>query len=185
MSIRQMRVCGILRWSPIETRACMDFTDLRRYTEQVLSRPTIACERKGEIMRNFFMLVAGLVMGTAITTVIAQNANRGISHMNHVGILVPDIDAAVEYYTGTLGFTEAFRAVNDEGEPRLVYIQVSESSFIELNNGAGREPAIGHFGIHVEDMEAATTMQNDVGLAHCPCTPRSLRLSISMAIGFQ
>ncbi|HEY5623621.1 MAG TPA: VOC family protein [Gammaproteobacteria bacterium] len=114
-------------------------------------------------MRSFFILVAGLVMGAAIQSAIAQSGNRGISHMNHVGIVVPDIHAAVEYYTETLGFTEAFRAVNDQGEPRLVYIQVSERSFIELNNGNGRDPGIGHLGIQVEDMQAATAMFRNAG----------------------
>lgn len=31
------------------------------------------------------------------------------------------MDAAIELYSGTLGFPEAFRSVDDAGETRLVY----------------------------------------------------------------
>jgi len=109
-------------------------------------------------MRGLFLFIAGLGVGIAIQTAIAQGQNRGLNQVNHVGITVPDMNEAVAYYTETLGFPEAFRAVGDDGQPRLVYVQVSQNTFVELNAANGRPPGINHFGIHVEDMEAVTTM---------------------------
>jgi catechol 2,3-dioxygenase-like lactoylglutathione lyase family enzyme len=78
--------------------------------------------------------------------------------MNHVGMNVPDLDATVAYYTKTLGFPEAFRVNDEKGQARLVYVQVSQNTFFELQPGPGRPAAINHVGIHVENMAAATAM---------------------------
>ena len=52
--------------------------------------------------------------------------------MNHVGINVPDIPDAMTYYTETMGYREAFRLNDDNGQPRLVYMHISENTFLEL-----------------------------------------------------
>ena len=83
-------------------------------------------------MRGLCLFIAGLGVGVAVQTAIAQSQNRGLNQVNHVGITVPDMDEAVAYYTETLGFPEAFRALDDTGQPRLVYVQVSQNTFVEL-----------------------------------------------------
>lgn len=115
-------------------------------------------------MRATFIFVAGLLAGAAIQTAVGQGQNRGIVRMNHVGINVPDIEAAATYYTNTIGFREAFRARDEAGNTRLVYLQVSRDSFVELNQaGEGRPVGLGHFGLHVEDVEAAVEMFSRAG----------------------
>ena len=52
--------------------------------------------------------------------------------MNHVGINVPNIAEAVTYYTQKMGYREAFRVNDDKGQPRLVYMQISKNTFLEL-----------------------------------------------------
>jgi catechol 2,3-dioxygenase-like lactoylglutathione lyase family enzyme len=97
------------------------------------------------------------VMGAAIQTGVAQNA--GLVGLNHVAISVPNLDAAVEYYTKTMGFREAFRSLDDKGQPTLVYVQISKNTFIELQPAnAQRPPGLNHLGIHVENIAAATAM---------------------------
>ena len=81
-------------------------------------------------MRLLAIFAAGLLAGIAIQTAVGQGQNRGLIQVNHVGITVPDIDAAVDYYRDTLGFQEAFRAQDDAGNARLVYMQVSQNTFI-------------------------------------------------------
>ena len=111
------------------------------------------------VLRGLGVFVAGAAVGLAATT-FAQNQtpNRGVVGLNHVGLSVPDLDKAVEYYTKTMGFPEAFRFVNASG-PQLVYVQVSQNTFIELQPAnAQRPPGITHFGLHVENMAAATAM---------------------------
>ncbi len=109
-------------------------------------------------MRGWMLFVAGILVGLGVQTAVAQNQNTGLVGLNHVGINVPDIDEALAYYTETLGFPEAFRAVDDQGQPRLVYVQISENTFVELQPARGRPEGVSHFGLHVEDMEAATAM---------------------------
>jgi methylmalonyl-CoA/ethylmalonyl-CoA epimerase len=102
------------------------------------------------------LFVAGVVVGLAVPIAVAQVKDRGIVQVNHVGVSVPDLDAAVAYYTETLGFPEAFRANDAQGNPLLVYVQVSRDTFIELQPAnADRPPGLNHFGIVVEDMDAA------------------------------
>ena len=51
-------------------------------------------------MRGSMLFVAGIVVGLAVQTGVAQNVgNVGLVGLNHVAISVPNLDAAVAYYT--------------------------------------------------------------------------------------
>ena len=69
------------------------------------------------VIRGAFLFIAGLVVGLAVEVALAQNSspNKGIVGLNHVCIVVPNLDEAVNYYTKTLGFPEAFRSKDDKG----------------------------------------------------------------------
>jgi catechol 2,3-dioxygenase-like lactoylglutathione lyase family enzyme len=85
--------------------------------------------------------------------------------MNHVGISSPNLEETISYYTETLGFPEAFRVTNDEGEIALAYVQVSTNSFLELQpSNEQRPPGLSHFGIVVEDMDDAIEMWRERGI---------------------
>ncbi len=117
------------------------------------------------VLRGLGLFAAGTVVGLAATT-FAQNQtpNRGIVALNHVGLSVPDLDKAVEYYTKTMGFPEAFRLVNASWQVQLVYVQISQNTFVELQPAnAQRPPGITHFGVHVENMANATAMFKERG----------------------
>jgi catechol 2,3-dioxygenase-like lactoylglutathione lyase family enzyme len=122
-------------------------------------------------MRGLALFIAGIVVGgVAVHTALAQNQslspNHGIVALNHVAIAVPDIDKAVTYYTKTMGFPEAFRIANAAGQVQLVYVQISQNTFIELLPANAQRPAgINHFGVHVENMAAATAMFKARGAA--------------------
>ena len=111
-------------------------------------------------MRGSMLFVAGVVVGLAVQTGVAQNGgNVGLVGLNHVAISVPNLDAAVAYYTKTMGFPEAFRSLDEKGQPTLVYVQISKNTFIELQPANAQRPAgLNHLGIHVENMAAATSM---------------------------
>jgi catechol 2,3-dioxygenase-like lactoylglutathione lyase family enzyme len=114
-------------------------------------------------MRGIALFAAGiLVGGLAVHTAIAQNQalspNKGVVGLNHVGINVPDLDKAVEYYTKIMGFPEAFRLTNAQGQVQLVYVQISQNTFIELQPANGRPLGVSHFGLHVENMKDAVAM---------------------------
>jgi hypothetical protein len=58
-----------------------------------------------------------------------------------------------------MGYKEAFRANNPDGTPRLVYMQISKTTFLELQQSGGQRPAgFTHYGLHVENAKAAVDM---------------------------
>jgi catechol 2,3-dioxygenase-like lactoylglutathione lyase family enzyme len=110
-------------------------------------------------MRGATLFVAGLVVGLTAQALVAQNASTGVVMMNHLGINVPDIPQAISYYTNTMGYKEAFRANNPDGTPRLVYMQISKTTFLELQQSGGPRPAgFTHYGLHVENAKSAVEM---------------------------
>ena len=60
------------------------------------------------------------------------------------------------YYTQKMGYREAFRVNDDKGQPRLVYMQISKNTFLELNQANAQRPAgFTHYGLHVENAAEA------------------------------
>ena len=107
-------------------------------------------------MRGAMLFAAGLFAGLAMQVGMAQNANVGVVMMNHVGINVPNIAEAVTYYTQKMGYREAFRVHDDKGQPRLVYMQISKNTFLELNQANAQRPAgFTHYGLQVENAAQA------------------------------
>ncbi len=116
-------------------------------------------------MRGTMKFAAGLFLGLALQVGIAQNGNRGVVMMNHVGISVPNIDEAVKYYTQKMGYKEAFRVNDEKGQPRLVYMQISKNTFLELNPVNPQRPAgFSHYGLVVENAQQAVAMFRKNGL---------------------
>jgi catechol 2,3-dioxygenase-like lactoylglutathione lyase family enzyme len=111
-------------------------------------------------MRGIALFIVGTLVGLAASAVAQnQSPNRGIVGINHIALAVPDVEKAVEYYTKTMGFPEAFRGRNAAGQVQLVYVQVSKNTFIEIQSANAERPAgIYHFGVHVENMREATAM---------------------------
>lgn len=107
-------------------------------------------------MRGAMLFAAGLVTGLAVSAGVAQNANTGVSMMNHVGINVPNIQDAVKYYTDKMGYREAFRINEDDGTTRLVYLYISGNTFLELQQAGPNRPAgFTHYGLVVDKAAAA------------------------------
>ena len=103
-------------------------------------------------MRSAMLFAAGLFAGLTVHVALAQNAGGGVVMMNHVGINVPNIAEAVTYYTQKMGYREAFRVNDDKGQPRLVYMQISRNTFLELNPANAQRPAgFTHYGLHVDN----------------------------------
>ena len=116
-------------------------------------------------MRGALLFAAGLFTGLAVHVALAQNANSGVVMMNHVGINVPNVAEAVTYYTDKMGYKEAFRVNDDKGQVRLVYMQISRNTFLELNPANEQRPAgFTHYGLHVENVADAVTRFRKGGL---------------------
>jgi catechol 2,3-dioxygenase-like lactoylglutathione lyase family enzyme len=116
-------------------------------------------------MRGVMLFVAGLFAGLAIQAVMAQTGNSGVVMMNHVGINVPNVDEAVTYYKQKMGYREAFRVNDQKGQPRLVYMQISRNTFLELNPATAERPAgFTHYGLQVENAAQAVATFRKNGL---------------------
>src|SRR6204780_3430572 len=107
-------------------------------------------------MRSVMLFVAGLFAGLAIQAVMAQNTGGGVVMLNHVGINVPNIAEAVTYYEQKMGYREASRLNDQKGQPRLVYMQISKNTFLELQPATAERPAgFTHYGLQVENAAQA------------------------------
>lgn len=116
-------------------------------------------------MRGVVLFAAGLAAGWLIQAGLAQNTANGVVMMNHVGISVPNIPEAVTYYTENMGYREAFRVNDDKGQPRLVYMQISKNTFLELNTVTPQRPAgFSHYGLVVENAADAVAMYRKKGI---------------------
>jgi catechol 2,3-dioxygenase-like lactoylglutathione lyase family enzyme len=104
-------------------------------------------------MRAVMLFVAGIGCGLFMQTALAQSENAGVS-INHVGIAVQSIPDAAAWYRDKMGFKEAFRNTNQQGEITGMYIQVSKYTFIELQPANAQRPAgISHFGMEAPNIE--------------------------------
>ena len=105
-------------------------------------------------MRGLMLFVAGVVCGLAMQTTLAQSENAGVS-INHVGIRVPSIPDAAAFYQQKMGFKEAFRNSDQQGNVTAMYIQVSKGTFIELQQANAQQPAgLNHFGMEAPNINA-------------------------------
>jgi catechol 2,3-dioxygenase-like lactoylglutathione lyase family enzyme len=105
-------------------------------------------------MRGLVLFVAGIAVGLAVQSTLAQS-DTGVV-LNHVGLSVPSIPEAAAFYTQKMGFREAFRNSDAQGNPTAIYIQVSKSTFIELQQSNAQRPAgVNHFGLEAANIKAA------------------------------
>jgi catechol 2,3-dioxygenase-like lactoylglutathione lyase family enzyme len=117
-------------------------------------------------MRGVVLFVAGVFVGLTVHVAMAQSGGgAGVEMMNHVGINVPNVAEAVAYYTEKMGYREAFRANDSNGQPRLVYMQISKNTFLELQPAAAQRPAgFTHYGLVVSTAVDAVSAFKKRGL---------------------
>ena len=109
-------------------------------------------------MRGFFLFLSGLLCGLAVQTTMAQNEASGVV-LNHVGLSVPSIPDAAAFYTQKMGFKEAFRNSDAQGNPTAIYLQISKTTFLELQQSNAQRPAgVNHFGLEAPNIKAAVAL---------------------------
>jgi lactoylglutathione lyase len=95
-----------------------------------------------------------------------------ITGIGHVAFRITDLERALDFYCGKLGFREAFRLERDgEPSPWIVYLQLASNQFIELFPGgegsvAPRSRAAGynHYCLVVDDLAATLRELRERGL---------------------
>jgi hypothetical protein len=131
-------------------------------------------------MRGAVLFATGLLTGLAVHVALAQSPTAGVSMMNHVGINVPNVAEAVTYYTQKMGYREAFRVNDDKGEPRLVYMQISRNTFLELQpSGAQRPAGFTHYGLVVDNAAASVDAFRKRGLTVTGVTKSDTKVNLA------
>jgi catechol 2,3-dioxygenase-like lactoylglutathione lyase family enzyme len=131
-------------------------------------------------MRSTVLFVAGLITGVAVHVALAQSAGTGVEMMNHVGINVPNVNEAVAYYTQKMGYREAFRASDANGQPRLVYMYVSRNTFLEIQPAtAERLAGFTHYGLVVDNAAAAVDAFRKRGLTVTDVTRSDTKVNLA------
>jgi catechol 2,3-dioxygenase-like lactoylglutathione lyase family enzyme len=117
-------------------------------------------------LRTPIVFLLGLFVGLAVRTGVAQDRRLpGGNGINHLAFATPKYAEMMQFYTQTLGFSEAFSNKNAEGQPTLTYLQASRTTFIELMPaGANRPAGFTHFGLHVDDVQAVAARLRERGL---------------------
>ena len=115
-------------------------------------------------MRGVMLFVAGLAVGLTVQTTMAQSDSSGVL-INHVGLAVPSIPDTAAFYIQKMGFREAFRNSDPQGNVTAMYIQVSKGTFIELQQANAQRPAgLNHFGMEAPDINKAVAFFKQRGV---------------------
>ena len=119
-------------------------------------------------MPRLVIFIVGILVGSALATGIAQGpeGNRdAVVGINHVAIVVENMDEAIAFYRDKMGFPEAFRMTNEDGQPTLVYMQVSRGTFVELNPVTPqRQPGFRHFGLETSNIDVTAARLTERGV---------------------
>ena len=138
-------------------------------------------------MKNLAPFAAGVLVG-ALLLLPSAAQNARVHGLNHVGIVVPDYDRALAYYTGKLGLREAYTVRRPDGSVQLTYLQLNRNTFVELIPASPTQPpGITHFGIEVADLDNEVAALRAAGLtvadpALTPSKARFVRINDPMGV---
>ena len=136
-------------------------------------------------MRTISVFVAGIVIGVAIESGLAQQGR--IVGLNHVAVSVSDYKGAIDFYGKKMGFREAFSFREADGSPYLTYFQVNRNTFVEVMQATPARPAgCPHFGLEVEHLDSAIEQlkQRGVEVRAPSLSPRTgSRIAVATAPG--
>ena len=98
-----------------------------------------------------------------------------VTALGHIALRTKDIEETARFYREVMGFPEAFRMHDDNGNTTTIYMYVSRSQFLELFPG-GNTPdvhtpeTIGycHVCFEVDSLEEAYRTLKERGATHDP-----------------
>lgn len=119
-------------------------------------------------MRLFLALAVALVWAP-----LAPAADLPLTGISHVNFRVSDLEKARGFYTGVLGFEEAFNTPNRNGGIGTVYLKVNDEQYIELSPGLLPDPNVRltHISFVTTDIEKLHAMLAERGLNPTPLRP--------------
>jgi catechol 2,3-dioxygenase-like lactoylglutathione lyase family enzyme len=85
--------------------------------------------------------------------------------IEHIGVQVPDLGAAVDFFVGTLGFEERFRGVGPDGETPVACVASGGLEFELFQRGEVESARLEHLGLRTTDLAAAEGELAERGVA--------------------
>ena len=105
--------------------------------------------------------MTGILILQAIAS--PQKQSTGL-RLNHIGIVVKDLDESMNFYTKKMGFREAFRFADSTGKP-VVYLYIDQDTFLEMTTADASHPAgFSHAGISADDLESTVASLRQQGV---------------------
>ncbi len=89
--------------------------------------------------------------------------------IGHVGLLVSNLEQARSFYTGKLGFADAFEMKNSAGAVAAAFFKINDEQFLEIMPGdvADKPALLTHVAIEASDIRQVWSRLNTAGL-HAP-----------------
>lgn len=75
---------------------------------------------------------------------------KGIAHL---GFRVGDLEKARAFYTGILGYQEAFATKDAEGKTTMAFFKVNDEQYLELSPGSAPDIRFTHYALATPDIE--------------------------------
>ncbi len=88
--------------------------------------------------------------------------NLPVGGISHVGFRVADLDKTRAFYTGVLGFQQAFEQKDAAGKTNLAVLKINEDQFLEFAPGA--PSGFTHLAFLTEKLEALRQLLDTLGL---------------------
>lgn len=101
------------------------------------------------------LLMARPPMRSARSVAQAAPTRPAIIGVSHIGLRTDNLDASRRFYTGTLGFSEAFSLDDPPGKLLLTYFKVNDHQFIEVfpELKDAKEDRLSHIAFETTDAE--------------------------------
>jgi catechol 2,3-dioxygenase-like lactoylglutathione lyase family enzyme len=113
------------------------------------------------------LLVARLRTEAAHPTAQAAPTRPAIVGVSHIGLRTDNLDASRKFYTGVLGFSEAFSLDDPPGKLLLTYFKVNDHQFIEVfpELKDQKEDRLSHIAFETTDAEQLRAYMASRGVA--------------------
>jgi catechol 2,3-dioxygenase-like lactoylglutathione lyase family enzyme len=117
-------------------------------------------------IRGIAFFVAGTLFGIFAMQPGAAPQEKGAGlRLNHFGLYVKNLDESINFYTKTIGFREAFSVKDKDGNPTLVYLQMSRDTFVELAPASADHPVgVSHIGLWSDDLNKTVNLLRERGV---------------------
>ncbi|MBI3695492.1 MAG: VOC family protein [Acidobacteria bacterium] len=106
----------------------------------------------------------------AFVAAVSLAAELPISGIAHIGFAVSDLEKARSFYTGVLGFEQAFEIKKPDGKIEMAFFKVNDTQYIELSPGLAPEQddRMTHIAFETPDIEVLRQKLDQAGVKTPP-----------------